>query len=329
MGFRPNGTGARPARAHDAAMSPRRPLRVGFVLPSFAIPTSGPDLRWTQILAMARRAEAVGFDSIWTVDELVWLSDDEAPLGFWECWTLLSALAAVTSRVGIGSLVTCANYRNPALLAKMAATVDEISGGRLVLGLGAGWSENQYRMFGYEFDHHVSRFEEALQIIHALLREGRVDFEGRYYRAHDNGLAPPGPRPNRIPILIGARGPRMMRLAAEYADSWCEWMPGRSRPGEVPPLREALDAACGDVGRDPRTLERTVGLGVAFGDARIAYGPMDWTPGMIKGSPAEIVTTLRAFAAEGISHVQVLVAPATLAGVEAFAPVLEALDRDA
>lgn len=304
-----------------------RPLKIGFVLPTVALPAAGPAIRWTEMLAMARRAEEVGFDSIWTVDELVWTTDADEPLGFWECWAVLSAVAAVTSRVEIGSFVSCVSYRNPALVAKMAATVDEISGGRLILGLGAGWSEDQDRMFGCDSSHRVSKFEEALRIIHGLLREGRVDFDGTYHRARDNVLAPPGPRPNRIPILVGAHHARMMRLAAESADAWSAWIPNKSRPEAIPPLREAVDAACMAVGRDPATLERTVGIGVAFGDAGIAYGVADWTPGMISGSTAEIAATVRAFAAEGISHVQVMVAPLTMAGLEAFVPVLEAIDR--
>lgn len=310
-------------------MDRRRPLEVGLVMPSYSLPADGPPIRWSEILAMARLAEEAGFDAIWTIDELVWVADDAAPLGFWECWTLLSAIAATTSRVAVGSLVTCANYRNPVLLAKMAATVDEISGGRLVLGLGAGWSEDQYRMFGYDFDHHVSRFEEALAIIHGLLRDGRVDLQGRYHRASDAVLAPSGPRAGGIPIHVGGGGERMMRLAARYADIWSAWIPNRSDPAVIPALRERLDAACADVGRDPGTLVRTVGIGVAFGDARIAYGGADWTPGMITGSPEEIATTLRAFAAEGIAEVDILIAPSTPAGVETFVPVLEALDRGA
>ena len=314
------------AAAEDARHGTTTAAVGGLILPSFTGPIAVPALRWADILRTAHLAEEAGFDSLWTIDELVWLAEDEEPLGFWECWTLLSAVAAVTSRVEVGTLVTCANYRNPALLAKMAETVDEISGGRLVLGLGAGWSEDQYRMFGYEFDHHVGRFEEALGIIHGLLREGRVDVEGRWHRAHEAVLAPRGPRPGRIPILVGGGGPRMMRLAARYADAWSAWIPDRSRPDTIPPLRAEVDAACVEVGRAPATLERTVGVGVAFGDARMAYGPTDWTPGMIRGSTDEIAGSLRAFAAEGIAHVQVTIAPATAAGVEAFVPVLEALD---
>ena len=305
----------------------RRPLKVGLILPHWTGAMEGATPHGADLLAMARLAEAVGFDSIWTVDELVWRFEDGESVAFWECWSLLSAVAATTSRAEVGTLVTCANYRNPALLAKMAETVDDVSGGRLVLGLGAGWSEDQYRSFGFEFDHHFGRFEEALRIIHGLLRQGHVDFEGRYYQARDNELAPRGPRPNRIPILVGGMSPRMMRLTAQYADIWSGWIPNRSRPGEIPPLREKLDVACGEVGRDPATLERTAGIGVAFGDSRLVTGPHDWTPGMIRGSPEEIAAVLRGFAAEGIAHVQLCIAPTTLAGIEAFIPVIEALDR--
>jgi alkanesulfonate monooxygenase SsuD/methylene tetrahydromethanopterin reductase-like flavin-dependent oxidoreductase (luciferase family) len=285
--------------------------------------------RWTDLLTLARTAEQAGFDSIWTFDELVWRFEEVEPVTFWECWSLLSAVAAVTSRAAIGTLVTCANYRNPALLAKMAETVDEITGGRLILGLGAGWSEDEFRTFGFEFDHHVGRFEEALRIVHGLLRDGRIDFEGQYYQARDCELAPRGPRPGGIPILVGGLGPRMMRLAARYADGWNAWIPNKSRPGEIPPLRERLDAACREVGRDPTSLERSAGIGVAFGGSRLTVGPLDWTPGTIKGSPEEIAAVLRSFAAEGLGHAQLAIAPGTPAGIEAFVPVLEALDRGA
>src|SRR5918995_2574630 len=155
----------------------------------------GTTAGWSNLLDLARRAEDLGFDSLWVPDHFLLGSDnDSEPIGGWECWSLLAALAATTTHVELGSLVGCTGYRNPALLAKIASTVDEISGGRLVLGLGAGWAESEFRAFGVPFDHRVSRFEEAIQIIAGLLRDGRVDFEGAYYQARDCELRPPGPR---------------------------------------------------------------------------------------------------------------------------------------
>ncbi len=303
-----------------------RPLEIGVLLPQFSGALDGRTPRWTELRAIAKAAEDVGFDSIWTFDELLWRFEGSEPIAFWENWSLLAAVAEATSRARVGTLITCANYRNPALLARMAETVDEISEGRLVFGLGAGWSEDQFGMFGFSFDHRFDRFAEALQIIHGLLRFGHVDFEGRYHRARDLESTPRGPRPNRIPILIGGMGPRMMALAARYGDEWNAWIPSRSRPAEIPPLSEALDAACDAAGREPASLRRSAGIAVALGDATLHIGPVDWTPGAIRGSPQQIATTLRSFAAEGISEVQIALAPFGTRSIEAFAPVLAALD---
>ena len=149
----------------------------------------------------------VGFDSVWLPDHLLFRFPGVRPQGVWDVWSLLSALAATTKRVEIGPLVACTSFRNPALIAKMADTIDEISGGRLILGLGAGWHKPEYDAFGFPFDHRVSRFEEAMQIIHGLLRDGHVDFEGKFYSARDCELRPRGPRPQGPPILWGPTVP--------------------------------------------------------------------------------------------------------------------------
>jgi alkanesulfonate monooxygenase SsuD/methylene tetrahydromethanopterin reductase-like flavin-dependent oxidoreductase (luciferase family) len=215
------------------------------------------------------------------------------------------------------------------LLAKKAATVDEMSGGRLILGLGAGWNEPEYRAFGFPFDHRVDRFEEAFAIIRGLLREGRVDFVGRYHQARDCLLLP---RPNRTsgpPIMIGTTGPRMLRLAAAHADSWNAWFSWfGNRPEGIPALRHKVDAACSAIGRDPATLERTVVVLIQVDPGEVARrgGPEEKAP-PIRGSSEEIADALRAFAAEGISHIQVVVDPITIASIERLAPVLRELDR--
>src|SRR3712207_5448869 len=232
----------------------KRPLKIGIVLPHIEGMMTGQTPRWADILAMAQRAEALGFDSLWKPDHLLYqlAGEDGELIGPWECWSVLSALAAVTRRVELGSIVSCVSFRNPALLAKMAETVDEISGGRLILGLGAGWNEVEYRAFGYPFDHRVSRFEEALMIVHGLLRKGQIDFRGRYYQARECVLRPRGPRPHGPPIMIGSNSPRMLRLAARYADSWNTWATGTNNSvAGIPPLRDVVDAACREEGRDP------------------------------------------------------------------------------
>jgi alkanesulfonate monooxygenase SsuD/methylene tetrahydromethanopterin reductase-like flavin-dependent oxidoreductase (luciferase family) len=215
----------------------------------------------------------------------------------------------------------------------MADTLDEISGGRLILGLGAGWQQIEFDAFGFPFDHRVDRFEEALQIILPLLREGQVDFSGHYYATKQCELRPRGPRPHGPPIMIGSGvGPRMIHLAACYADSWNTWMHSTNNSAAgVAPLRTLLDTACAEVGRDPTTLERSVAVGVEFSDA-VAY-PEDypaWWVGSgqpLTGLPETMAAELRAYAAAGISHVQLWINPTTSAGIAAFAPVLEILDR--
>ena len=209
--------------------SSTRPLQVGVILPDTEHQMNGGSARWSDLAAMARKAEEVGFDSVWVTDHLIHRSDptessaesggDRRELeGPWECWSLLSGLAAITDRVEIGPLVICNSFRNPALLAKMADTVEEISNGRLILGLGAGWNKSEYDAFGFPFDHRVDRFEEGIQIITSLLRTGSVDFHGTYYTADNCELRPRGPRPNGPPIMFGTTGERMLGLTARYAD---------------------------------------------------------------------------------------------------------------
>jgi alkanesulfonate monooxygenase SsuD/methylene tetrahydromethanopterin reductase-like flavin-dependent oxidoreductase (luciferase family) len=248
--------------------------------------------------------------------------------GIWECWSLLAALAAVTHRVELGSLVACTAFRNPALLAKMADTIDEISGGRLIVGLGAGWDGPEDRAFGIKSDHRVDRFEEALQIIVPLLRSGRVDFAGKYYQAQDCELRPRGPRPAGPLIMIGAKGPRMLRLAATYANLWNVQGPLR-QPEEVIPLRSAGDAACADVGRDPTTLGRSASVVVNLPMAQAQSGQHSSAQGKQLGptSPEEVAEILRGYAREGLSHVQLWLVPNTIASLEWFQAVLDLLDH--
>lgn len=309
-----------------------RPLRVGIDLPICGGEMDGEQARGADLLEMARAAEAVGFDSVWACDHLLIHDAPREPQGVWECGALLGALAAVTSRVEIGALVMATSFRNPALTAKLADTVDELSGGRFVLGLGTGRHEPEHRAFGYPFDRQVDRFEEALQVIRPLLREGRLDFEGRYYRADDCRLIPRGPRPQGPPILIGAlgSGPRILELTARYADRWNGWLTwSRSWPDAIPPLRAKLDAACEAVGRDPATLERSVAILVRVPGvpARLVSTSPTGAGEPLEGTPEEIAEGLRGFAREGISEVQFILGPNTVRGIEAMAPVLEALDR--
>lgn len=306
---------------------PRRPLRVGVFLPTLSGVPPGTTLGWRDHLALAQAAEAIGCDSIWICDELHFWYPDAPSMGWWECWSFLSAIAAATEHVGVGTLVTCTNYRNPALLAKMAVTVDEISGGRLTLGLGSGYSERQFRTFGFPSDHIVGRFEESLQVIRGLLREGQVSFEGRYQHVQDAPLVPAGPRPGGIPIMVGGTGPRTLGLAARYADAWNVFLAGGDcAPGQALPYAAALGKACDAVGRDPATIERSVSVIVALSDEPLLLGTRDWTMGALRGSAIELADQLRAFADEGFDEVQACISPPTTGAMEQFGRVLEELD---
>jgi alkanesulfonate monooxygenase SsuD/methylene tetrahydromethanopterin reductase-like flavin-dependent oxidoreductase (luciferase family) len=288
---------------------------------------AGKTAGWADLLAFAQRAEALGFDSLWVPDHLL-LAWQEQTHGIWECWSLLAALAAVTSRVALGPLVACTAFRSPALLAKMADTVDEISGGRLVVGLGAGWNGPEDRAFGAPSDHRVDRFEEALQIIVPLLRTGKVDFDGKYYQARDCELLPRGHRPGGPPILIGAKGPRMLRLAATYADLWNAEGPMR-RPEEIIPLRASGDAACIEVGRDPTTLSRSASVMINLPLAQAQSGLRSSAQSELPGTASheEIAEMLRGYAREGLSHVQLWLTPNTIGSLEWFTAVLDLLDH--
>ena len=209
----------------------RRPLKVGIQLPEVE-----REVRWPELLDMSRAIEDLGFDSVWVGEHLLYRWVDRPARGPWEAWTLLAAIAASTSRIELGPLVACTNFHNPALLAKQATTIDELSGGRFILGLGAGWNETEFRAYGLPYDHRIDRFEEAFTIIRTLLREGAVDFDGRWYQARDCELLPRGPRPAGPPLMIGSKGPRMLRATMRHADSWNAWFNDiGNRPAGVPP----------------------------------------------------------------------------------------------
>ncbi len=316
----------------DQTRATTRPLKVGAFIPVVEREMDGGTARGADVLAMARMAEAVGFDSVWVPDHLLIHDEGRERQGVWERGALLGALAVATERVEIGALVAATSFRNPTLLAKLADTVDELSGGRLILGLGSGRHEPEHRSFGYPFDRQIARFEEALKIVTTLLREGKIDHRGEFYEARECELRPRGPRPEGPPILIGAlgTGPRMLRLTAEYADLWNAWLTwGRSWPDAVPPLRALVDGACQAAGRDPATLGRTVALLVDVPGVPATLVSTSPTGGAepLTGSPEQIAEALRGFAGEGIGHVQIIHAPNTVAGIEGFAPVLAALDR--
>lgn len=278
---------------------------------------------------MVVTAEAVGFDSVWVGDHLLYHSE-EGSRGPWEAWSLLAAIGAVTDRVLIGPLVAATSFHNPAMLAKKAATVDEISNGRLIVGLGAGWNRTEYDAFGFPFDHRASRFEEAFTIIRTLLREGAIDFSGDYYDVRDCELVP-RPRPGGPPLMIGSQGPRVLRASLPYVDMWNGWHAwyGNTPDGLAPMLGE-LDSICDHVGRDPAEVARTVAIMIqAPGGTGRVYGDSEHEgSGAISGSPAEVAKALKDFAATGVAHVQLVIDPISVASIEWLGSALELLDSD-
>jgi alkanesulfonate monooxygenase SsuD/methylene tetrahydromethanopterin reductase-like flavin-dependent oxidoreductase (luciferase family) len=305
----------------------RRPFKIGIFIQHVEEPWSGRAIRWNELRAIVTRAEAIGFDSVWLPDHLIYRFPGVHAQGAWDVWSLMAGLAAVTKRVEIGPLVSCASFRNPALIAKMADTMDEISSGRFILGLGAGWHRPEYDAFGFPYDHRVSRFEEALTIISGLLKTGQVDFEGRFYSARECELRPRGPRPQGPPIVVGSNSPRMMRLMAMHADAW-----NSDRRNDVDQLLELqanVDGACASVGRDPATLDRVVGIQVdVLNEQREAFNPRQFImyPWPISGSPEQIAERIRDYTRAHINHMLVWIDPVSAAGIEAFGPVLELID---
>jgi alkanesulfonate monooxygenase SsuD/methylene tetrahydromethanopterin reductase-like flavin-dependent oxidoreductase (luciferase family) len=302
-----------------------RPLKVGVQLPEVE-----REVRWPELLDMVRAIEDLGFDSVWVGEHLLYRWEDRPARGPWEAWTLLSAIAASTSRIELGPLVACTNFHNPALLAKQAALIDEVSGGRFVLGLGAGWNETEFRAFGFPYDHRIDRFEEAFTIIRTLLRDGAIDFDGRWYQARDCELLPRGPRPDGPPLMIGSIGPRMLRATMAHADSWNAWYNDtQNHPAGIPRLRDLVDEACRDVSRDPAAVERTVAALVRLpgGAGRLQGSTGQAAIPPLPGDPAALADALGGFAREGIDHVQLVVDPITLDAIRAVASVLAELDR--
>jgi len=263
---------------------------------------------YDSIRAVAQQAEADGFDSIWLPDHFFYRNPDEPTRGIWECWTMLSAVAEATIRVEIGTLVTCNSFRNSAMLAKMATTVDEISHGRLILGVGAGWNEPEYQAFGLPYDHRVDRFEEALQIIKPLLLDGHVDFKGRYYQAPNCEIVPRGPRSDGPPLMVGSEGgPRMLKLTAQYADLWNTGYMGK--PETLADRRTKLEAACLKIRRDPATLGITALIGLWFPDLQATKPKFFDNP--LTGTAQELAAAMRGYAELGVQHIMFQCEPYT------------------
>ena len=293
-------------------------FQLGVVMPLMQYGAERVTPRWPDIRAMAIRAEEIGFDTIWTPDELLWRSADRPAQGVWDGVSMAGAVAAVTSRATVGTWVLSALHRNAGIIAKTAETLDEISAGRFLFGLGAGHAwPGQARAFGLPEDNVFGRFEEALEIIVPLLRTGRADFEGTWHAARDLPQQPVGPRPGRIPIMIGGNGPRGQRAAARHADIYSCYVEERAAVDEVAPRLASLDRICAEIGRDPATLGRSVGMYV---DPTVPAGTR---PTLLSGSATEIAAPILRCRDAGFTRLELMFNPGTMAALEALAPVLE------
>lgn len=303
----------------------RRPLRVGIQLPEVE-----RVVRWPEYVAIAKAAEDVGFDTLWLGDHLLYRYADGSTKGPWEVWTMLAALAASTSRIRLGPLVAATAFHAPPMLAKLAATVDEVSGGRLILGLGAGWNATEFAAFGFPFDHRISRFEEAFTIVRTLLRDGAIDFDGRFFQARDAVLLPKSARPGGPPLMVGSIGPRMLEITLPHVQAWNVWYADtRNSPEGLEPHLRLVDEVCRRVGRDPGEVERTAAVQVRMpgGTGRVMGDSTRGAVPPVQGSPVEIANQLRAYADLGVAEVQLVVDPITIEAVRALAPMLAELDR--
>ena len=290
-------------------------MKIGLMLPVGPEAPANRPPPFEHLRAMALAAEEGGLDSVWCADHVLFRPADKPGTGsFHEAWTFLTAVAAVTSRVEIGPLVLCVPFRSPAMIAKAAATFDEVSGGRLILGLGCGWHQPEFDAYGFPFDHRVSRFEEALEIILPMLRDGSATVRGRWHRADRADLAAPHPREGGPPIMIAGKQPRMLELVAKHADQWnAAWYGHPDRADELRERLANLRRALDTVGRDPSTLTLTAGVFVA-----VAEHP-DAPEAAMRGSVEEIGEALAGYEALGISHLIAHVWPRTPEAVSQLA----------
>jgi len=296
-----------------------RPCKVGVQLPEVE-----RYVAWPEYLDLARRAEASGFDSVWVGDHLLYDLPDGSTRGPYEAWTALAAIAAVTERVELGPLVASTSFHAPAMLAKQAATVDAISGGRLVVGLGAGWNRREYDAFGFAYDRRVSRFEEALAVIVPLLREGRTTFHGRFYDV-DDCVVDPGPvRPGGPPIMLGSNSPRMLGIGLPVVDSWNLWWSLYDNSVErFAQVKAEVDAAT----PAGRTVEATAAVLVTLpgGRGRLMGDHYDTTVTAV--TPDDLAGHVRGLAAAGATHLQLVLDPITAESIDLVGQVLAELDR--
>jgi alkanesulfonate monooxygenase SsuD/methylene tetrahydromethanopterin reductase-like flavin-dependent oxidoreductase (luciferase family) len=298
-----------------------RPLRVGIQLPEVE-----RDVRWPEYRSMAEAAEELGFDSIWLGDHLLYRNEGEPEKGPWDVWTLLGGLAAVTSRVELGPLVACTGFHPPGMIARMAAAIDEVSGGRLILGLGCGWNRAEFAAFGIPYDHRVARFEEAHEIIRRLVAGEHATLHGTYWQADDAVVLPPPAR--KIPLMIGSNGPRMLGIALPHADWWNTWWDGYGNTvAGFAELNARIDAAAESAGRVPSDVARSACVLVTVDAAtaeRVLRPRSEITP--LAGDAETVAAHLRGLADAGADEAILVLDPITEDSIRAVAPALALLD---
>lgn len=272
---------------------------------------------FSDVLEISTIAESIGIEGLWFADHFSFTSDTDLR-GSWDAWTLMAAVAARVPNVLIGPLVACTAYRNPGVIAKMTEMIQAISGGRFILGLGAGWHRPEYDQFGLRFEPRVSQFEEALQIVHGLVRDGQADVQGDFYQANAAVNLPRSEGGAETPILIGSSGDRMLGLLARYADAWNTCWFGSTKG--VPEKIAKLDAACEAAGRDPATVVRTIGISVA------GVGYTGSRPDALEGDAGAQLAFLHELQDLGFRHIIIGLDPCTPQGLEVIAPVVEAFD---
>ena len=295
-------------------------MKIGVQLPEVEYEISFPDL-----IGMAQRAEEVGFDSIWLGDHLLY-DRPVGPRGPWEVWTTLAALAASTERVELGPLVASTSFHAPTMLAKMAATVDAVSQGRLILGLGAGWNRREYTAYGFPYDRRVDRFEEAFTIVRWLLRDGEADFHGEFYDVSDCVLHPPSPRPGGPPLMVGSIGPRMQAITLPHVDAWNVWWSdyGNTVRGFAD-VKATVDARLAEIGRADQ-VEATCAVYVKLpGGTGRQMGDYPTSSKPVEGTPERIAEHLRALAEAGAGTVQLVVDPIVPATLDRLGEVIALL----
>ncbi|CAA9582573.1 MAG: hypothetical protein AVDCRST_MAG87-3546 [uncultured Thermomicrobiales bacterium] len=298
-----------------------RRASLGLMVPVSEKAAFGDTPRFTDIIEMCKVAADVGFEMVWFADHFTFGDAEKGFRGSWDAWTLMAAVAASVPNLQIGPMVACTAYRNPGVIVKMTEMIDEISEGRFILGLGAGWHKPEYDGFGIPFEPRVTRFEEAMKIIHPLLRSGRADFQGSFYQANDGLNIPRGPRAAGPPILIGSSGERMLRLLARYADAWNSgW---HNDAASVTDKLKRLDAACDAEGRARETVVRTAGLSIAM------EGYTGSRPEPIEGDLETKVKVMDDFRKLNFRHLICGLDPCTPASIKAFAPVIAAFDASA